>query len=423
MSGMYDGAVDQTSDDAPEWLAARRQKGLEAWATATMPTASDEDWRYVDVDFSLDDYRPMQELTNDPLPESDYLTNLTEVSGRVTMVDGHVAASEFSVASVGLLRSEDGESLSARYGSGVEPDVDIFAAAHHALSPAGPVIHIPPNVVLTQPIVVDVQAVADGSVSFPHVVIMGERNSQASVVIVYRSVEGIDVLCSPIVEAYVDEGARLAISVVQQMSHEARLVGHHRYVVGRDASLKLDEVGLGGVYARQRLGIDLEGAGASVNAGGIYFGDRAQSLDYRVNVTHRGPRTSSNIFLKGAVVDDAQAVWTGLMRIEHGANGTSAFETNRNLVLSDGAKVNSVPNLEILTDDLQCGHASSSGPLAEDHLYYLMSRGLHRDRAERLLVRGFFDEILSSLALPELAQPVRGAVAAKFAAAQRRSAE
>ena len=423
MSGMYDAAADQTNDDAPEWLAARRQKGLEAWATATMPTASDEDWRYVDIDFSLDDYRPMQGLANDPLSEGDYLTKLGAVSGRVTMIDGHVAACESSELSIGSLGSEDGASLAARYGSGVGPDVDIFAAAHHALSPPGPVVHIPPNVVLAQPIVVDVQAVADGSVSFPHVVIIGERNSQAAVVIVYRSAEGIDVLCSPIVEAFADEGARLTISVAQQMSQEARLVGHHQYVVGRDASLKLDEIGLGGVYARQRLGIDLEGAGASVNARGIYFGDRAQSLDYRVNVTHRGPRTSSNIFLKGAVADDAQAVWTGLMRIEHGANGTSAFETNRNLVLSDGAKVNSVPNLEILTDDLQCGHASSSGPLEEDHLYYLMSRGLHRDRAERLLVRGFFDEILSNLASPQLAQPARDAVAAKFAAAQQRLAE
>ena len=120
------------------------------------------------------------------------------------------------------------------------------------------------------------------------------------------------------------------------------------------------------------------------------------------------------------MADEAQAVWTGLMRIEHSATGTTAFETNRNLVLSDGAKVHSVPNLEILTDDLQCGHGSSSGPLEEDHLYYLMSRGIHRDRAERLLVRGFFDEILSSLASPELAGPVRQSVAEKFAAAQAR---
>ena len=198
------------------------------------------------------------------------------------------------------------------------------------------------------------------------------------------------------------------------------MVAHHQFVAGRDATVRIDEIGLGGRYARQRLGISLEGMGSSAKVGGVYFGDRRQVLDYRIYVTHHGARTSSDIFLKGAVADRAEAVWTGLMRIEKPAVGTSAFETNRNLVLSDGAKVHSVPNLEILTDDLQCGHGSSSGPPDEDQLYYLMSRGLPKDRAERLLVRGFFNEILSKLVTPQLAAPSRTAVAAKYARTQRR---
>ena len=207
---------------------------------------------------------------------------------------------------------------------------------------------------------------------------------------------------------------------MQRLADSARIVAHHQYVADRDATVRIDEVGLGGRYARQRLGITLAGGGSSVKMGGIYFGDGRQVLDYRVYVAHYGPHTTSDIFLKGAVAGRAQAVWTGLMRIENPAVGTSAFETNRNLVLSDGAKVHSVPNLEILTDDLQCGHGSSSGPLDEDQLYYLMSRGLPKDRAERLLVRGFFDEILSNLATPQLAAPSRRVVAAKFAGAQER---
>ena len=422
MSGMHAAAVEKLNEGAPVWLAARRQKGLEAWANATMPTPQDEDWRYVDIDFSLDDYRPAQDIA-DGLAPSDYLSGFGEAAGHVTMIDGYVTAAESTEALVGPVGTAETAAIAEQYGSAVSPEVDIFAAAHHALSPSGTVIMVPANAVLETPILVDVQSVAEGSVSFPHITITGGPNSQASVVIVYRSAPGAELLCSPIVEAFTDDGARLTVSVVQQMGENARFVGHHHYVVGRDATVKIDEIGLGSVYARQRLGIDLEGAGGSVKAGGIYFGDRAQVIDYRINVTHRGPRTSSDIFLKGAVAGEAQAVWTGLMRIEHGANGTSAFETNRNLVLSDSAKVNSVPNLEILTDDLQCGHASSSGPLEHDHLYYLMSRGLRRDAAERLLVRGFFDEILSNLSAPELASPTREAVAAKFAAAQQRLTE
>ena len=283
-------------------------------------------------------------------------------------------------------------------------------------------VTIPAGRTLAAPVVVDVQAVTEGAVSFPHVTVVGEPDSEASVVVLYRSAPGADLLVCPIVEALADRSARLSVSVVQNLSDRARMVAHHQYAAERDSTLRIGEVGLGGLYARQRLGISLAGAGSSVQMGGIYFGDGSQVLDYRIYVTHRGPRTTSDIFLKGAVADNAEAVWTGLMRIEKGAVGTSAFETNRNLVLSDGAKVNSVPNLEILTDDLQCGHGSSSGPLDEQQLYYLMSRGLPRNPAERLLVRGFFNEILSGFAVPELAAPSRRAVAAKFAGAQERAA-
>lgn len=422
MSGMYAATVAQLNQDAPEWLAAIRQKGLEAWANATMPTGREEDWRYVDLDFSLDDFRPVTE-TGDGLGDDEFMNEVGDVSGRITMIDGSVVLAESAAEAVtlGSVSTVDPAPIADRYGTAVGPGVDIFTAAHHALSPAGAVILIPSGVVVPGPIIVDVQAVTDGSVTFPHLTVIGGANSEASVVVWYRSAPGAELLSCPIVEIFADDGARITVSVVQRLESTARMVTHHQYVVGRDATLRIDEIGLGGSYARQRLGIDLDGIGSSVKASGIYFGDGSQVLDYRIYVTHRGPRTSSKILLKGAVADQAQAIWTGLMRIEHGANGTTAFETNRNLVLSDGASVHSVPNLEILTDDLQCGHASSSGPLEEDHLYYLMSRGLPRDRAERLLVRGFFDEVLSRLATPGLAGPSRQAVAAKFTAAQQRS--
>ena len=312
------------------------------------------------------------------------------------------------------------EQVRPRYGVAASPEIDIFTAANHAFGPPGAAILVPAGRAVTAPVVVDVQSVTDGAAVFPHIVVIGGPGSEASVVVVYRSAPGARVLVCPILEVVADRNARLAVSVVQRLADSARMVAHHQFVADRDATLRIDEIGLGGRYARQRLGISLQGLGSSVKMGGIYFGDGRQVLDYRIYVTHYGPHTTSDIFLKGAVADRAQAVWTGLMRIENPAVGTSAFETNRNLVLSDGAKVHSVPNLEILTDDLQCGHGSSSGPLDEDQLYYLMSRGLPRDKAERLLVRGFFNEILSKLSAPGLAPPSRTAVAAKFAGAQQR---
>jgi Fe-S cluster assembly protein SufD len=407
-------------DDEPVWLAALRDRGRHALASAAAPGPKDEDWKYVDVDFHLDDFRPATEPSG-ALGRDEYLEALGEVSGGLTMVDGAVV--DVDAGEVVVHRAADVADgrVASLYGSMATPDVDVFAAANHAMAPPGAVVTIPARSVVSAPVVVDVQAVTAGSVSFPHLTVVAGPDSEASVVVLYRSAPGAELLVSPILETLVDSGARLSVSVVQNLADPARMVAHHQYVTERDSTLRIGEVGLGGLYARQRLGISLAGSGSSVQMGGIYFGDGSQVLDYRIHVTHRGPRTTSDIFLKGAVADNARAVWTGLMRIEKGAVGTSAFETNRNLVISDGAKVNSVPNLEILTDDLQCGHGSSSGPLDEQQLYYLMSRGLPRNPAERLLVRGFFNEILSGLAVPGLAAPSRTAVAAKFAGAQQRA--
>jgi len=143
-----------------------------------------------------------------------------------------------------------------------------------------------------------------------------------------------------------------------------------------------------------------------------------QALDYRMVITHEGKHTTSDVFLKGAVEDDAQSVFSGLLRIEKDAKGTSTFETNRNLVLSENAKAQSVPNLEILCDDVVCGHGSSVGPLEQEHLYYLQSRGLTRVRAERLLIRGFFQEVIDRLPIEAVGGPVSEEVFRRFVSAQ-----
>jgi Fe-S cluster assembly protein SufD len=136
-------------------------------------------------------------------------------------------------------------------------------------------------------------------------------------------------------------------------------------------------------------------------------------------INHIGRNTSSDVFLKGALEDSAQSVFTGLLRIEKDAQKTSTFETNRNLVLSENAKAHSVPNLEILCDDVVCGHGSSVGPLEREHLYYLQSRGLRQERAERLLIRGFFNEVIDRLPIDSIGSPVADEVFSRFLHAQQ----
>jgi Fe-S cluster assembly protein SufD len=173
-------------------------------------------------------------------------------------------------------------------------------------------------------------------------------------------------------------------------------------------------VALGGDYARVRADSKLTGEGGTSHLLAVYFGDGTQMHDFRTMQDHDAPKTSSDLLFKGAVEDTARSVYTGLIRVKHGAAGTKAFQTNRNLVLSDGASANSVPNLEIEENDVSCSHASAVGPIDKDQRYYLEARGVPTEVAERLIVLGFFDDVLDRVPVPGLRGPLRTAVEAKL---------
>lgn len=349
-----------------------------------LPTSADEAWKYVDIegDFTKLDLplAPGAELTPDPFTAS------LSSSARAVIVDGHV------VRAAGEYVSEILEIKGL-----VPPATDKFSAAHLAFVTGGASIKVPAGKAPSAPIVVEIQAHAESSVSFPHLSIDLGPDAEAEVVVVYRSSDGVETTINPQVEVALGDGARLRLLAVQEFGGATTVVVHERVRLGRDATFRMGEVGLGGDVARLDLGIELDGQGANADVAGLFFGHRSQVLDYRMTITHRGRNTTSKVLLKGAVEDAAQSIFSGLVRIEKNAVRSSAFETNRNLVLSPDAKAHSVPNLEILCDDVMCGHGSSVGPLEEEHLYYLQSRGLTAARAERLLVRGFFREVIDKL--------------------------
>ena len=366
-----------------------RAEAWELFETLPVPTGADELWRYVDPDLDPMTYSLVDEagrsLPSDPFLDSIQASATAAiVDGRTTFVDG-----PFMTAGVAVLGL-------------VPPSIDKFAAGHLAFVADGVVVDIPKGAVVTDPIVVDIQAITNRAISFPHVTIRLAVNSEAPIVLFYRGPSDVQSVVVPQVEVDLADGAHLRLMTVQELGLETYGVVQLRARLGRDASFRLGEAGLGGKLGRLDLGVELDGQGSSAEILGLFFGHRDQVLDYRMNMTHRGRKSTSEVLLKGAVEDQAQSVFAGLVRIEKPAIGTSAFETNRNLVLSADAKAHSVPTLEILCDDVMCGHGSSVGPLEEDHLYYLQSRGLSRPRAERLLVRGFFGQVLDRLPIKGL---------------------
>lgn len=404
-------SLDKIKEHVPEWRASQMEAAFAVFETLDEPTGAEEDWRYVGYDLPFSSLTPALEPGN-ALDRGPFVDSLGDTSGRVLIVDGHVVEADSDI--VELVRTADAAERESR----VPVDHNKLAAAHTAFAPDGIDVNVGDGQIMSSPLVVEVQGVTPDSATFPHISVNVGNQAEAQVVIVYRSARGERLLMVPEVDLDIAESANLRFLSVQSLDHAASNVVHQRVRVGRDATSRIGEVGLGGDLGRLDLAIALEGDGASSEVVGLYFGEGDQKLDYRVVINHSGRNTTSDVFLKGALEDSSQSVFSGLLRIEKDAAKTSTFETNRNLILSENARAHSVPNLEILCDDVVCGHGSSVGPLEEENLYYLQSRGLHRDRAERLLIRGFFTDVIDRLPIGGLAEPVSEEVFSRFVQAQ-----
>jgi Fe-S cluster assembly protein SufD len=401
------------TEKTPSWRRQGMEAAFEVFQALDEPTAAQEDWRYVDYQMPFSGLSPVAD-PGAAMPPGDFAAALPDTSGRVLIVDGTVVEATAQGVEVATLSEIDPD----RHESLVPPDHNKLAAAHAAFFHDGVFVDFAPGSFAGAPLLVEVQATTPGTASFPHVSVRVGENAEGGVVVVYRSTPGAQLLMIPEIDLQVGTGGNLRFMAIQDLDRSAIGVIHQRMTLGRDATGRIGEVGLGADFGRLDLKVDLEGDGSSAETVGLYFGEGSQTMEYRVVIRHSGRSTSSDVFLKGAVEDDAQSVFTGLLRIEKEAKKTSTFETNRNLVLSENAKASSVPNLEILCDDVMCGHGSSVGPLEEEHLYYIQSRGLTRPRAERLLVKGFFQEVVDRLPIPGLAGPISEEVNRRFVTAQ-----
>lgn len=390
----------------PADLQDRCRAGWEAFDALPMPSERDEHWRYVHPGIDLEEYA-LADVPGTPLPP----IHTGTVFGAVN-VDGHTTAAG----------GGDGATVRVLAGSpagGLPPIGDRLEAFHEAFSVDGVVIEVARGAMVPKPVVIDMQAVTPGVAAAPRVRIVAGASSQVAVEIHQRSPNGIPALVVPRFEVEAGAAARVQVTVVQQWGDATAAVARHHQAAGRDARVVLAEAGLGARYSRLHLTVDLAGDGSEAEIVGAYFGDASQTLDYRYFMRHAGRGTTSDMFLKGAVAGESRSVFSGLIRIEREGQKTSAHQTNRNLVLSDGAEAHSVPNLEILADDVRCGHGSAVGPLDEEQRYYLMSRGLDRSQADRLQVKGFFEEALVRFPDQRHEPALRAAIMGKYAAVGR----
>jgi Fe-S cluster assembly protein SufD len=306
-----------------------------------------------------------------------------------------------------------------RLGTAFVPADRVSARAFASFDEAT-VVTVPADTESTRPTVVAVRGEDAAGVGFGHTLVELKPNSRAVLVLDHQG----SATYADNVEFVVGDGAALAVVSLQDWADDSVHLSHHQAKLGRDARLTHTAVTLGGSVVRLAPSVRYAGPGGDAELRGLYFADAGQHLEHRLFVDHAERNCRSRVSYKGALQgEDAHAVWIGDVIIRPDAEGTDTYEYNRNLVLSDGTRVDSVPNLEILTGEVVgAGHASASGRLEDEHLFYLMARGIPFLEARRLVITGFFGQLIAQIEVPEMRDRVSSAIEAELARSLERAA-
>jgi Fe-S cluster assembly protein SufD len=323
--------------------------------------------------------------------------------------DGKVAVVADAAPGVTIENPEHGDS---RLGTAYVPGDRVSARAFASFAEAT-VVTVPANTESAEPTHITFRGESADGAAFGHTLIDVKPNARAVVVLEYTG----SATYADNVELVVGDGASLVVVSLQSWADDAVHLSHHHAQLGRDAKLVHTAVTLGGSVVRLAPSVRYAGPGGDAELRGLYFADAGQHLEHRLFVDHAERNCRSRVTYKGALQgDEAHAVWIGDVIIRPTATGTDTYEYNRNLVLTDGTRVDSVPNLEILTGEVAgAGHASASGRLEDQHLFYLLARGIPAAEAKRLVLRGFFGELISKIEVPELQERIMAAVEAELA--------
>jgi Fe-S cluster assembly protein SufD len=362
---------------------------------------------------------PLDQPVGRDLEEGRLLEQLGEISALLRTEHGLVVASDCDewLGKLGVRcgSSKNFADAPSHFGELIHSAPDYFTTLGEALAQDAVVINIPSGVRVERPIVVvhDARRGLGNAATFPRLFVELGEGSEATVIEYFRSDRGSSLVC-PMSELFVGTNSRLVYEAVQELDRSAWQIGYLYSSVGRNATLRSFTAALGGDYARLCTRSTLVGEHSESELLAAYLADGDQVQDMRTFQDHAAPYTRSNLIFKGAVDDSARSVYSGLIRIHKGARKSDAAQTNRNLVLSEHAHADSVPNLDIEENDVRCSHASAVGPVDRDQRFYVESRGVPPQAAERLILLGFFEDLLAKSPDAGVADYLRSAVASRL---------
>ena len=379
-----------------------RAELIERYRALPLPTTSDEHWRFTDLkDFDPDSF------------SHDFVSE-TRTGPSESMLEIDVAAlASAGEAGLEIERAPEGVTFSALPDSHEKLHELVgwdekFAAHNAAMWQHGLLVHVPRGVSVEQPLYVRIANLVEGGSLFWRLLVVVEEGASLSLIEEFASARpDLRGYSNAVAELFVGAAAKLEYVSIQNLSRETWHFASAHARVEKDARLDWVSGGFGSRKGKTWIQNDLAGEGAESRVTGAYFADGEQHLDYDTFQEHIAPNTTSDFAFKGALRDTATAVWRGMIRVEKDAQKTNAYQENRSLMLSPDAHAVPIPGLEILANDVRCTHGATVGRVDRDELFYAMARGLSQAEAERLIIRGFFQDILDRIEL----EPVREAVA------------
>jgi Fe-S cluster assembly protein SufD len=415
----------------PAWLTERRLSAWRTFEATPMPTLRDEAWRYTDIsDVRVEDfvpYAPSPDVSREgDLPDAvqrlikegeENSALLVQHNSETTFVrvDEELKRKGVVFTDLHTALREHEDLVRERLFELVPEDYDKFAALSAAAFSGGSFLYVPRGVAVEVPIQSYRWLDVAGSI-MPRTLVVVEEGATLTYIDEYASADGEEpALSNGAVELFVGQGANVHYVSLQNWERNVLHFSTIRSSAGRDAVINSLVVSLGSELSRTNVEAGLAAPGSDSEMLGLYFADSNQLLDHHTLQDHIAPNAHSDLLYKGALRDESLAVFSGLIRVEPGAQKTDAYQTNRNLILgTDEAMAVSLPNLEIMADDVKCSHGSTTGQVDDTELFYLMSRGIPRREAEKLVVFGFFGEVTSRIPLKGLKGKLDRAIEGKI---------